>query len=136
MKKSLKTGVRYPTRISAESGSEQSGSDCQRIWYIDVTGEDLVISIRPSTYHQKKSRGAGRHRTYAKNVQGICHYSDIVYMMQSMRDQDIASEIGMAIATYRRHKKVMKESAYYHTLDLNRLNDKDYLDQHEGNYSF
>lgn len=103
---------------------------------LDVTGEDLVISIRPSTYYQKKSRGAGRHRTYAKNVQGICHYSDIVYMMQSMRDQDIASEIGMAIATYRRHKKVMKESAYYHTLDLNRLNDKDYLDQHEGNYSF
>ena len=36
MKKSLKTGVRYPTRISAESGSEQSGSDCQRIWYIQT----------------------------------------------------------------------------------------------------
>lgn len=59
-----------------------------------------------------------------------------LHEVQSMRDQDIASEIGMAIATYRRHKKVMKESAYYHTLDLNRLNDKDYLDQHEGNYSF
>lgn len=103
---------------------------------LDVTGRDLVISIRPSVYHQRKSRGAGRHSTYARNEDGIICYADIVYMMQTMKDQDIADEIGMPIATYRRHKKKMKESSYYQTLDLNRLNDKTYLDQHDGNYKF
>ena len=103
---------------------------------LDVTGKDLVISILPSVYHQRKSRGAGRRYKCARNDDGIVCFSDVVYMMQTMRDQDIADKIGMPIATYRRHKKAMKESSYYQTLDLNRLNDKAYLDQQEGNYMY
>lgn len=104
--------------------------------HLDVTGGEVRISISPEKYNRKKGRYAGRRRSYAKSETGYYKYSDIVYMMQTMKDQDIANEIGMPIATYRRHKKVLKESAYYNSLDLNRLVDKEYLRQHEGNLSF
>lgn len=103
---------------------------------LDITGGEVRISILPERYNRNKGRYAGRRRSYAKSDTGYYKYSDIVYMMQSMKDQDIANEIGMPIATYRRHKKVLKQSVYYNSLDLNRLLDKTYLDNLEGNLSF
>ena len=66
----------------------------------------------------------------------LYQYSDIVFMMQTKKDADVAAEIRMPIATFYRHKKAMKESAYYKSLDLNRLRDKEYLESVAGNRMF
>ena len=53
-----------------------------------------------------------------------------------MKDREIAERISMPIATYKRHKKTMKESNYYNSLDLNRLHDEVYLQAQPGNLAF
>lgn len=83
---------------------------------------DLIIT---KDYYGIKSRNAGRHRRVS-NVT----YADIIYMLnQGMTDKTILQQIGMASATYFRHKKDMVQSDYYRRLDKDRLNDLDYLRQ-------
>lgn len=67
---------------------------------------------------------------------GLYRYSDVVYMMQTMMDKEIADRIEMPIATFYRHKQRLKESYYYRSLDLNRLKDKEYLDGVDNNFVF
>ena len=109
------------------------------IWF-EVEGNELSIGILPEKYIEKKERNAGRSQKVIikkeSNSSDYYRYSDIVYLMQAKKDQDIADEIGVAIATYYRHKKAMKESLYYKSLDLNRLNDKEYLESVAGNFGF
>lgn len=105
--------------------------------FLDVKDNVLRLSINSISYNSNKTRYAGRRKKVFRNDnEGYYKYSDVVYMMQSMKDNDIADTIGIPIATYRRHKKEMLESEYYQTLDKNKLHDKEYLDTHEGNYNF
>lgn len=111
--------------------------------YLDVENGELRLWIYPEGYIRTKERHAGRRKNiawkqkeYGKGNYESYKYSDIVRMMQSMKDQDLADEIGMPIATFYRHKKALKESDYYKSLDLNRLDEKKYLESVPGNYSF
>ena len=104
-----------------------------------VTGTELDLVLDPDEFAAKQHRNAGRRAKikWKKDVtEGSYKYSDIVYMMQFMTDKEISEKIEMPIATYYRHKKEMKESYYFNSLDLNRLKDKEYLDDHESNISF
>lgn len=112
------------------------------IWF-DVEDDVLNLSIYPEGYIRTKERHAGRRKKAAWNQEErkkgnyeIYKYSDIVLMMQTMKDQDIADKIEMPIATFYRHKKSLKESKYYQSLDLNRLREKEYLESVPGNYAF
>ena len=94
----------------------------------------------PRPYVRTQNRGAGRRkaRSYTQdegNI-GIYSYSDIIYMSQTMKDQDIIEKIKMKPATFYRHKKGMKETAYYKSLDRNRLGDLEYLKSVEGDFMF
>lgn len=104
---------------------------------LDIRDNTLRLSINSISYNSSKTRYAGRRKKlFAKGNDGYYRYSDVVYMMQSMIDQDIADTIGIPIATYRRHKKDMLDSEYYQTLDKNRLSDREYLDKHDDNFYF
>lgn len=110
---------------------------------LDVKDDELRLSIYPEGYIRTKDRNAGRRQKaawnkeeYAKGNYELYKYADIVFMMQTMKDQEVADKIGMPIATYYRHKKTMKDSSYFKSLDLNRLRDKEYLDGVAGNYCF
>lgn len=112
------------------------------IW-LNVEDDELRLSIYPEGYVRTKERNAGRRtrsvwkkEEMEKGNYELYKYSDIVFMMQSMKDQDIADKIGMPIATFYRHKKAMKASNYFKKLDLNRLSDKEYLDTVAGNFGF
>lgn len=93
------------------------------------------LTLDKDIYTAKRNRGAGRHlrkATYSdeiyKEVKFTYYDADIVYMMQSMTDKEIAEKIGMPIATYYRHKKRLKEKDSFKNLDLDRLQDKKYLE--------
>ena len=116
--------------------------DAVGVW-LDVTDGELSLSIYPEKYVRTRDRNAGRRKKVVWNEEKrkkgqweTYKYSDIVFMMQTMKDQEIADKIGMPIATYYRHKKTMKESRYYKSLDLNKLRDKEYLDGVNENYGF
>lgn len=107
--------------------------------YLKNMGENSFFSITldKDVYQSKKSRGAGRH--FRKGTKSDDMYedlklpatwADVVYMMQTMSDKEIAAEIDMPIATYYRHKKRMKESKAFQNLDQSRLQDKEYLENH------
>ena len=110
---------------------------------LNVEEGELSLSIYPEGYIRTKDRNAGRRKKSVWNQEEckkgkyeLYKYSDIVLMMQTMKDQELADKIGMPIATFYRHKRVLRESEYYNSLDLNRLRDKEYLDGVTGNYSF
>ena len=106
--------------------------DAVGIW-LDVENGELRLSIYPEGYIRTKDRNAGRRK---KGKYELYKYSDIVLMMQTMKDQELADKIGMPIATFYRHKKALRESEYYQSLDLNRLREKEYLESVSGNFSF
>ena len=110
---------------------------------LEVADGKLSLSIYAPDYYKTTTRKAGRRAKVAwikeeleKGNYELYKYSDIVYMSQTLKDQEIADKIGMPIATYYRHKKKMKESDYYKSLDLNRLRDKEYLDNVPWNLTF
>lgn len=112
------------------------------VWF-DVEEDELRLTIYPEGYIRAKERNAGRRKAAAWKQEKLdmgeyelYQYSDIVFMMQTKKDADVAAEIRMPIATFYRHKKAMKESAYYKSLDLNRLRDKEYLESVAGNRMF
>ncbi len=113
--------------------------DAVGVWF-DVKDNELQISIYPNGYLRVKERNCGRNRKIILKEEsmsgGYYHYADIIYMMQTMKDKEIAETIKMPIATYKRHKKAMIESSYYQSLDLNRLQDKKYLESVLGNTAF
>ena len=109
--------------------------------YLSIEDGKLYLSITSGNYRVVTTRKAGRKKKAAfisKELSGfeVYKYADIVYMMQTMKDADIAEKIGMPIATFYRHKKEMKKSVYYKSLDLNRLRDKEYLDSVDWNWVF
>lgn len=111
--------------------------------YLNVKDGILSLSISPEEYIRTKDRNAGRRKKTAwkqeamqKGKYEIYKYSDIVFLMQIMKDQDIADKIGMPIATFYRHKRALKDSGYYNSLDFDRLRDKEYLESVVGNLGF
>ena len=103
-----------------------------------VDNGTLRLSVFPEKYIKIKDRHAGKRKKIAwdEEAHDVFRYSDIVRFMQTMKDPDVAVKIGMPIATFYRHKKVLKESEYYRSLDRNRLEDKEYLESMDGNRTF
>lgn len=100
----------------------------------DSDGRKLTFWTKPEYHLERNTRNAGRRKTFAlqKDKQGdeiddFYRYSDVVYMMQSKKDDEIMKILGMAPATYYRHKKGMKESEYYKKLDPSKLTNREYL---------
>lgn len=109
--------------------------------YISLDDDVLYISIMQDRYLRTKNRNAGRRKKIAFDINShddffVWKYSDVVLMMQTMTDKEICEKIGMAIATYYRHKKNLKNTNYYKSLDKNKLDDKEYLESVEGNRAF
>ena len=113
---------------------------------IQTTDEGIVvIAVNTYSFRQVQTRNAGRCKSFGEvdyresgygGGKDFCRYSDIIWMSQSMTDQQIADKIGMKIATYYRHKKKLRESKYFKELDQNRLDDREYLESLKGNLVF
>lgn len=120
--------------------------------YISLDNNELYISIMESSYLRNKNRNAGRRKKIISdpNAQEVLElhngesltmnrtwrYSDVIFMLQTMTDKEICEKIGMAPATYYRHKKDLKNSYYCKSLDQNKLTDKEYLEGVNGNLAF
>ncbi len=106
--------------------------------YMDVRDNRLVLSVFPTTYVQKRCRNAGRRRFVAWKTPGCEAYrfSDVVYLLRDKNDRQMIEILNMPQATYYRHKKNLRLSEYYKKLDMNRLDDKTYLQSVEGNLIF
>ena len=108
--------------------------------YLDVSDGVLTLSIMPRSYVRAQNRGAGRRkaRSYTQDEGSIniYSYSDIIYMSQTMKDQEIIEKIQMKPATFYRHKKDMRETTYYKSLDRSRLGDLEYLRSVKGDFMF
>ena len=116
-------------------------------FFMNELGNGVVsITLLEEQYSRMKNRGAGRRQKIAhapsdipedfRDKYGMCRFSDIVWMSQTMTDKQISDKVGMKIATYYRHKKKLKESEYYSRLDKNRLQDLDYLKSVKGDMFF
>lgn len=108
--------------------------------YLDVSDDELRLSINPEQYANIKCRYAGRTKKYvwkSDNFEdGFYKYSDLVLMLQTMNDKDIYEKLGISSATFYRRKRTMINSTFYQALDPNRMNDKKYLENMPGNYAF
>lgn len=105
--------------------------------YLDIKDGELVLSLHKYKYLRRKTRNAGTKKQRARGTDGSAYkYSDILSMQQTMKDTEILETTGMTSATYYRHKKAMKESAYYKRLDKTKLNDAAYLKSIEGDTFF
>ena len=96
---------------------------------LEKDDDSLFISINSQKYAAAARTYAGRGRRFAypENGYKAYTYSDIVYMLNSMSNDEVASKIDMPIATFYRHKKRLINSDYYKALDTSRLNDIEYL---------
>lgn len=108
---------------------------------LDVDDGKLSLSIFQDTYNEIRKRNAGRRRNiiFRDENHDYDHrytFADIIYMSQSMTDKEICEKIGIPQATFYRHKKRLKDSSYFKSLDRNRLNDMEYLQSVDGNLSF
>ncbi|WP_298493535.1 hypothetical protein [uncultured Lactobacillus sp.] len=108
-----------------------------------VENGELTLSVVQEHYDIVKKRNAGRHRNILFHQEGDqkdytkrYDYADIVFMMQTMTDKEICESTGIPQATFYRHKKIMKESKYYKSLNMNRLKDLEYLQSVNGNVPF
>ena len=98
-------------------------------------GDTLDIEVDSNKYIKACTRYAGpkdKKRKFATNKVGIkgdtVQYSDVIFMLQTMTDKEIMTELNMPYATYYRHKKAMLNSDYYKSLDANVEWTEDYLD--------
>ena len=74
---------------------------------LEKDDDSLFISINSQKYAAAARTYAGRGRRFAypKNEYKAYTYSDIVYMLNSMSNDEVAAKIDMPIATFYRHKK-------------------------------
>lgn len=91
----------------------------------------LTLFLDPGMNFITSTRMAGRKlsETHVK-------FSDVVYMQQTMKVKEIVEKLGMSRTSYYRHEKRLKNSFYYRNLDKSRLDDKEYLQSVDGNWSF
>ena len=96
----------------------------------------LGIYMKIHDYATTTTRNAGRRKSLTRVNDNFLRYSDVILMMQTMTDKEISEKIHMKIATYYRHKKAMKESRYFSSLDKNKLDDMEYLKSVKGDLIF
>lgn len=109
------TGNLYQDEVTTE-GFEKLKAALAKIG-VCMNIEDGILSIElyPQKFVKTTERNAGRRKKYSRNPDSNdpyrSHYTilDISDMTQSMTDKEIAEKIQMPIATFYRHKKVMKE---------------------------
>jgi len=102
----------------------------------------LSLSMDAETYLNVATRKAGpkgkkiETPSHQDNKGYTVYYSDILLMMQTMKDTEIMKELNIPKATYYRHKKDMLASEYYKELDKSRLDDEMYLKEAEYDRKF
>lgn len=99
-----------------------------------VENGQLTIYIDGDTTDRILKRRSGRRRNYIftderdeSGISKVIRFSDIVFLLQTMNNQETAEKIGMPLPTFYRHKKQLVQSDYYASLDPKRLNDLEYL---------
>lgn len=126
-------------KINAASLTEMTDSLRKAGFHLLVEDGHLTLIKNTDKYLRTQNRKAGRKRKLAQKdgeTYEVYHFADIVCMMQSLKDKEIAEKINMPIATYYRHKKRLTSSAYYTALDQNKLDDMQYLQSVSGNLLF
>lgn len=109
---------------------------------LKVANGQLTLRLEPDTYMSVKKRWAGRKEVIATKKESspgedsFYRYSDILFLESMYKDAEVIAMTGMKPATYYRHKKALRQSAYYAALDLTRTGDKNYLESIEGNFLF
>lgn len=106
---------------------------------VTLTSDDGYLNIRIDNKHGS-SGNVGRRKKYAIVVDGsdlkVYKYSDVIYRLCHKSNDTVAKEIGMKIATFYRHKKIMMESNYYKSLDKKKFEDLHYLKSVDGDRIF
>lgn len=106
---------------------------------LKVKDGELSLRMDASNFVEKKTRSAGRKRTYA--LKDSCtadayRFSDVILMIEKKGDKETQNALGMSESTYFRHKKRMKSSEYYAALDQEKVTDQEYLESISGNSYF
>lgn len=109
--------------------------------YLDLYPEDLYISIIPRAYANATRRYAGPRKKFIRvtdesGKQKLITYADVIPLMQTLPEEAVYEMLRMAPATYYRHKKAMRETDYFKSLDPSRLDDAEYLHSQPGNFAF
>ena len=110
--------------------------------YISLCDNRLILLFHDSFFDKRKKndRNAGRKRTYAEDstikeltssgveINKMLRYTDIILKLNQGTDlKEMLNYTNMAQATYYRHLKAMKESESYKQIDINRLDDVEYI---------
>ena len=110
---------------------------------LSIKNGEISLMMHTSNFVERKTRGAGRKRTYAFKDQekGIYtsdayRFSDVVSLIEEKGDKETQAILGMSESTYFRHKKKMKSSEYYASLNPEKMTDQEYLESVPGNKYF
>jgi superfamily II DNA helicase RecQ len=110
---------------------------------LKVKEGELSLRMDALNFVEKKTRSAGRKRTYALKEQEQGNYtaaaykfSDVVSLIEEKGDKETQAILRMSESTYFRHKKKMKSSEYYASLDPEKMTDQEYLESVPGNNYF
>lgn len=106
---------------------------------LSIKDGEISLLMHTSNFVERKTRGAGRKRTYA--LKDSCtadayRFSDVILMIAKKGDKETQNALGMSESTYFRHKKRMKSSEYYAALDQEKVTDQEYLESVPGNNYF
>lgn len=110
---------------------------------LNIKEGKISLLMHTSNFVDRKTRRAGRKRTYALKEQEQGNYtadayrfSDVILLIEEKGDKETQIILGMSESTYFRHKKKMKASEYYNSLDPQKMTDRMYLESVKGNNYF
>lgn len=110
---------------------------------LNIKEGEISLLMHTSNFVDRKTRRAGRKRTYALKEQEQGNYtadayrfSDVILLIEEKGDKETQIILGMSESTYFRHKKKMKASEYYNSLDPQKMTDRMYLESVKGNNYF
>ena len=110
---------------------------------LNIKEGEISLLMHTSNFVDRKTRKAGRKRTYALKEQKQGNYtadayrfSDVILLIEEKGDKKTQIILGMSESTYFRHKKKMKASEYYNSLDPQKMTDRMYLESVKGNNYF
>lgn len=110
--------------------------------YVSLCGNRLILLFNETFFEKRKKndRNAGRKRTHAEDstikeltssgveINKMLRYTDIILKLNQGTDlKEMLNYTNMAQATYYRHLKTMKESEFYKDIDLERIDDQEYI---------
>lgn len=103
-----------------------------------VENGKIHLSLDTTEYLQKKRRSAGRPKTrISKADESRLTYTDVIIMLQTMTNKEIAAQLGMPINTFYRHRNEMLGKDFVQHLDKNKLTDRAYLESEKcSNFRF